>query len=355
MKAAVFLDEGLAIRDVDLDGPRDGEVRLRVTASGLCHSDYHVIGGGLNAPRPIIMGHEATGVVEKVGDNVPGLKAGDVVVTCFSSYCGECVECQYGHNHRCVSKPTGPQRPAGSRITLDGQPVWEGIGGFAEEMVVHHRAVVKLPPDLPPASAALLGCGVLTGVGAALNRAKVPAGSRVAVIGCGGVGLNTIQGARLAGAAEIIAVDLNPDKLVMAKQFGATAAVQAGPDAVREVLDMTGGGVDFAFEAIGVPAAMRDAFRMLRMHGTAVIIGLAGWEEEMSFPVFEAVEKDKRIIVSAMGDAPFQLFIPELVRYYREGRLKIDELVSQQISLADIASGFEAMKTGSIARSVIVF
>jgi S-(hydroxymethyl)glutathione dehydrogenase/alcohol dehydrogenase len=355
MKAAVFLDEGLAVRDVDLDGPGDGEIRIRVVASGLCHSDYHVISGSLPVPRPIIMGHEAAGVVEAVGHGVPRLRVGDFVVTCFSSYCGQCVECQTGHNHRCVEKPLGPPRAAGSRITLDGQPVWEGIGGFAEEMVVHHRAVVKLPADLPPASAALLGCGVLTGVGAALNRAKITPSSRVAVIGCGGVGLNVIQGARIAGAAEIIAIDRNPRKLPMAKEFGATAAVQAGPDAVGTVLEMTKGGVDFAFEAIGAPAAMRDAFLMLRMHGTAVIIGLAGRDEEMSFPVYDAVEKDKRIVVSAMGDAPFQLFVPELVRLYREGTLKLDELVSNKIGLSDIAEGFKAMETGDVARSVIVF
>ena len=355
MRAAVLLDSGLSVEDVDLDGPREGELRIRLSASGLCHSDYHVIGGSLRTPRPIIMGHEGAGIVEAIGDGVTGFEVGDFVVTCYSSYCGHCVECQTGHNHRCVSKPQGPARPSGSPITLDGQPVFTGIGAFAEEMVVHHHAAVKLPTEIPATSAALLGCGVLTGTGAAMHGAKVRAGSRVAVVGCGGIGLNVIQGARLAGAEQIIAVDLNPDKLAMAEQFGATAGVEAGPDAAKAVREMTQGGVDFAFEAIGVPDAMREAFKMLRMHGTLTIIGMAKRGEDVSFPALQLIEQDKRVTGSAMGDVPFQLFVPELARLYLEGKLKLDELVSQTIPLDEIDKGFDAMVHGTVARSVVVF
>jgi S-(hydroxymethyl)glutathione dehydrogenase/alcohol dehydrogenase len=359
MKAAVIEEFAapLVIENVDLDGPRAGEVRVRVAASGLCHSDYHVIKGDLPATVPCIAGHEAAGYVEAVGDGVTGIAPGDLVVTSFSAYCGHCVECQTGHNHMCADRPQGPARKSGSRITMNGEPVLQlaDIGGFAEELVVHHRSVVQLPQTLSPDIAALLGCGVLTGVGAAINAARVTPGSKVAVVGCGGIGLNIIQGARIAGADEIIAVDLNPKKLAVAPLFGATAAVQAGPDAVKTVAEMTRGGVDFAFEAIGNTAAMRDAFRMLRMHGLLTVVGLAKPADDIAIPALEIPYKDARIRGSGMGDAPFQLFIPQLVRWYEQGRLKLDELISERIRLEEINDGYARMMTGEIARSVITF
>jgi S-(hydroxymethyl)glutathione dehydrogenase/alcohol dehydrogenase len=359
MKAAIFHEAGqpLTIEDVELDGPRAGELRVRMAASGLCHSDYHLISGHLPVPTPAVLGHEAAGYVEAVGEGVRGIEVGDLVVSCFSAFCGHCAECQTGHNFRCTDKPTGPARPEGSRIVWKGRPVYQlaGIGGFAEAMVVHHSSVVKLPRELPPAAAALLGCGVLTGVGAALNRAQVKPGSKVAVIGCGGVGLNVIQGARIAGASEIIAVDLTAEKLAMAKTFGATAAVAAGPDAVEAVRSLTGGGVDYAFEVIGAPAAMREAFLMLRMHGTLTILGMAKTDEEFSVPALDIMYKDARIITSGMGDAPFQIFVPQLARYYMEGRLKLNELVSHQIALSEINDGFDNMVAATGARNVMTF
>ena len=359
MKAALLHEAGapLSLETVELDGPRAGEIRVRIAASGLCHSDYHLMTGDLPAPVPAILGHEAAGFIEAVGEDVPGLSVGDFVVTCYAAYCGECGDCQTGHNHRCDHKPTGARQPIGSRITWKGRPVWQAadIGGFAEEMVVHHRSAVKLPKAVPPPAAALLGCGVLTGAGAAINGAKVRPGSSVAVIGCGGVGLNVIQGARIAGAEQIIAVDLSPAKLEMAKAFGATAGVLGGPDAVGEVLELARGGVDYAFEVIGLPAAMREAFMMLRKHGTAVIIGMPKVGAEMSFPVLDLLYKDLRIIASGMGDAPFQLFVPQLANWYLAGKLKLDELVSRQIGLGEIDDAYKSMMTGAIARSVIVF
>lgn len=329
-------------------------------ASGLCHSDYHVMIGDLpimGAGPPVLLGHEAAGIVEAVGEDVVDLRPGDRVVTSYSSYCGQCPDCQSGYNNRCGVRPSVQPREAGSRITWRGKPVLQAadIGGFAEEILVHHRAAVKIPEGVPFASAALLGCGVLTGAGAAINGAKVQPGSSVAVIGCGGVGLNTIQGARIAGADTIIAVDTSHTKLAMAREFGATAGVLAGPNAVAEVIELSNGGVDYAFEVVGLPSTLRDGFSMLRKHGTLLIVGMPKTGAEMSFPVLDMMWKNLRIVTSGMGDAPFQLFVPKLARCYLEGKLKLDELVSSKIRLEGIGDAYEAMVGGKIARSVISF
>jgi S-(hydroxymethyl)glutathione dehydrogenase/alcohol dehydrogenase len=361
MKAAVLWEIGqpLSIEDVDLDGPRADEVRIRVQASGLCHSDYHIMRGDLaTANLPAILGHEAAGVVTAVGEDVRGIEPGDVVVTCASAFCGHCRECQTGHNHRCDDKPGRPDdRAAGSRLTVRGQPIYQmgNLGGFAEEMVVTSRAVAKLPPGVPVAAAALMGCGVLTGVGAVLNGAKVEPGSTVAVIGCGGVGLNVIQGARIAGASRVIAIDLSPAKLELARTFGATETLLAGPDTVSEIVERTSGGVDYAFEVIGLSSTMRDAFMMLRKGGTAVLLGVAKTGSELSIPIAPFVFKEVRVIGSLMGSSPFQLFLPQLARYYLNGSLKLDELVANKIKLSEINEGYAHMMAGGVARSVIVF
>jgi S-(hydroxymethyl)glutathione dehydrogenase/alcohol dehydrogenase len=360
MKAAVLREIGrLEIEDIELDGPRADEVRIRVLASGLCHSDYHVIVGDVpRFPRPAVLGHEAAGVVEAVGENVRGIARGDLVTTCVSAFCGQCHECQSGHNYLCDAPPGQPSdRLSGSRLTKDGAPIFTlaNLGGFAEEMVVHQRAVTKIPEGVPPEAAALMGCAVLTGVGSALNGAKVHAGSTVAVIGCGGVGLNVIQGARIAGAARIVAVDLKPAKLELARQFGATDAVLAGPDAVAEVVEMTQGGVDYAFEVIGLPAAMRDALAMLRKRGTAVLIGVPKSGAELTTPILPIIVKENRLIGAFMGSSSFQLFLPQLAQYYLSGQLKLDELVSARIPLEKINEGYARMAAGEVARNVIVF
>lgn len=360
MKAAILREIGkLAIEEVELDGPGPDEVRLRVAASGLCHSDYHIITGDLaGTPRPALLGHEAAGFIEAVGANVKGFKPGDFVTTCVSAYCGHCSECQTGHTHMCNAPPgAATDRPSGSRATRHGEPIYTlgNLGGFAEEMVVHQRAVAKMPEGLPPELAAVMGCAVLTGVGAVLNGVKMEPGSTVAVIGCGGVGLNVIQGARIAGAARIIAIDRVPAKLEFARQFGATDTVLAGPDAVAQVVEMTNGGVNYAFEVIGLPAAMRDAFMMLRKRGAAVLMGVAKSGAELTVPIFPFVFKEVRIVSSFMGSSPFQLFLPQLAQYYLSGALKLDELISERIALADINEGYARMAAGEIARSVIVF
>lgn len=327
--------------------------------SGLCHSDYHIIIGDLAAtPLPALLGHEVSGIIEAVGENVPWLKPGDYVTTCLTAHCGHCRECQTGHTYLCDAPPGAPtDRPSGSRVTKDRKPIYvlANHGGFAEEMVVHHRAVVKLPKAIPPEAAALLCCAVLTGVGSVLNGAKVEPGSTVAVIGCGGVGLNVIQGARIADAGRIIAIDINETKLALARQFGATDTPLSGPDLVKEIQDLTGGGVDYAFEVIGLPCTMRQAYAMLRKRGTAVMVGVAKSGSELSVPIFPLAFKGTKITGTFMGNSPFPQFLPQLAQHYLSGRLKLDELVSARLPLAQINEGYARMAAGEVARSVVMF
>ncbi len=359
MKAAVLRQLGrLDIEEVELDGPREEELRIRVLASGLCHSDYHMILGDLPTTLPAVLGHEAAGVIEAVGIGVSGFVPGDMVITCFSAFCGHCHECQDGNSHRCEDKPGKPvNREAGSRITRNGEAIYQlgNLGGFAEEMVVHQRSAVKMPEGMPPASAALMGCGVLTGTGAVLNAAKVEPGSTVAVVGCGGVGLNAVQGARIAGAARIIAIDTSAEKLEMARRFGATDGVLAGPDAVGNVVEMTHGGVDYAFEVVGSASTAQDALAMIRTGGTLVLVGVTSHDARLEIPITAFAMAEKKVIGTLMGSAPFQTYLPKLAAHYLNGSLLLDELVSQQIPLEAINEGYAQMAEGKVARSVITF
>lgn len=359
MKAAVLRQLGhLDIEDVELDGPREEELRIRVLASGLCHSDYHMILGDLPTTLPAVLGHEAAGVIEAVGSAVSGFAPGDMVITCFSAFCGHCRECQDGNSQRCEDKPGKPtNREAGSRITRNGEAIYQlgNLGGFAEEMVVHQRSAVKMPEGMPPASAALMGCGVLTGTGAVINAAKVEPGSSVAVIGCGGVGLNAVQGARIAGASRIVAIDKSAEKLETARRFGANDVVLAGPDAVGNVVEMTRGGVDYAFEVVGSAATAQDALAMIRTGGMLVLVGVTSHDVQLAIPITAFAMAEKKVIGTLMGSAPFQTFLPKLAAHYLDGDLLLDELVSQQIPLEAINEGYAQMAEGKVARSVITF
>jgi S-(hydroxymethyl)glutathione dehydrogenase/alcohol dehydrogenase len=359
MKAAVLHEANtpLTVEDLQLDATRADEVRIRVVASGLCHSDYHLVTGDLPHPMPIVLGHEASGIVEAVGENVRHLKPGDAVVTCISAYCGECAQCQHGHGHICSDKPTRAAVPGEARLSRAGQPVQQfcQLGAFAEEMLVHAHSVTKLPEGMPMDIAALLGCAVITGMGAVLHRAKVQPGETVAVIGCGGVGLNVVQGAKLAGASRIIAVDLNPAKLELARLFGATDCILGGETAVAEVRELTSGGVDYAFEVIGLPVTMRQAFLMLRKRGAAVLIGLPRFDAALNIPAISLIVNETRIISSVMGSSPHQLVIPQYAQLYLNGKLTLDPLISQRIGLADINQGYAQLAAGSVARSVVMF
>ena len=360
MKAAVLtsIPGELTVEDVAIDKPQKNEVLIRTAAAGLCHSDLHFMEGKYPYLTPTVPGHESAGVVEAVGEDVTYVQPGDHVITCLSVFCGHCDYCLSGRTNLCAGKSLVARGFEGTpRLSMNGQPVFQflDLSSFGEYMLVHQNAVVKVTKDIPLDRAALIGCGVTTGVGAVFNTARVQAGSTVAVIGCGGVGLNCVQGAALAGASRVIAVDMVPLKLKLAEQFGATDLVDASKgDAVQQVQELTGGGVDYSFEAIGLKATTEQAWQMLRNGGTATVIGM--------IPVGTMVELhgvdflfEKKIQGSNMGSNHFKVDMPRYVDMYLQGRLKLDELVSARIKLEDTNQGFAAMKAGEVARSVIMF
>jgi S-(hydroxymethyl)glutathione dehydrogenase/alcohol dehydrogenase len=369
MRAAVLhtIPGELAIDDVAIDslGPR--EVLIRTAAAGLCHSDLHFMEGKYFAPTPIVLGHESAGVVEAVGRDVTYVKAGDHVITCLSSFCGQCEFCLSGRPALCDRVGLDRAPDGVPRLTLGGARCEQffNLSSFAEQMLVDERAVVKIRDDMPLDRAALIGCSVLTGVGAVFRTAKIEAGSTVAVIGCGGVGLNCVQGAVLAGASRVIAIDTNPMKLKMAEQFGATDLVDATQgDPVAQVKDLLpgepvmgvfpGGGVDYAFEAIGLKQTAEQAFSMLKKGGTATVIGMIPLGTSVELPGVEFLF-EKKLQGSSMGSNRFRQDMPRLIELYLDGRLKVDELVSSRIRLDEVNEGFAAMTRGEVARSVIVF
>ncbi|AMK25573.1 Zn-dependent alcohol dehydrogenase [Sphingobium sp. TKS] len=361
VRAAVIRQPGrFDIESVTLDTPRSDEIRVRVLASGLCHTDHHVMLGRIPVPFPVVAGHEAAGIVEQIGEEVRDIAVGDLVVTCASVFCGVCAQCQAGHNHRCDTPPGRADWRADPRLRdAAGDPLYQlaRLGGFAEAMVVHHRSVVKLPPDMPPVPAALLGCAVLTGYGAVTSAASVRPGSSAAVIGCGGVGLNVIQSAAIAGATRIIAIDRDGTKLEQARLFGATDLVQshAGlPVAIRDLSD-GGIGIDYAFDVVGTPETLRDACHMLKKGGTAVLVGAAQPEGELAIPLCSILFREIKLTGSLMGSTSFQLAMPRLIDFYRQGRLKLDELVSERISLDRINEGYARLNQGLATRIVIEF
>lgn len=371
MKAALLRGQPgmLDIADVTVAHPLQHEVLVRTVACGICHSDLNFVEDRMPVALPCILGHEAAGIVEAVGASVTEVAVGDHVVACLSGFCGHCDHCLTGRSYRCrnrrVRKVRGAsssefERPAGSppAVCENGSAVERlgGLGGFAENMLVHERFVVAISKEMPLDRAALLGCGVTTGVGAALNTARVRPGSSVAVIGCGGVGLNCIQGARLAGASKIIAIDIQPAKLELAKQFGATDTVDAAAgDPVERVFDLTGRGVDYAFEALGSPSTAQQALGMLDDTGTATLIGMGPSGSVLEVGLQEFVARGIRVQGSPMGSNRFRLDIPTYVDYYLQGRLHLDELISSRVSLEDVNEGLRALQEGRVARSVVVF
>lgn len=347
----------LDVSEVDIDKPARREVLVRTAAAGLCHSDLHFIEGKYPARTPVVLGHESAGVVEAVGEDVSYVQLGDHVITCLSIFCGSCEYCLSGRPALCQSPETRRRADASPRLSEKGEGVGQfaNLGSFAEQMLVHENALVKVTPDMPLDRAALIGCGVTTGLGAVFRTAHVPAGASVAVIGCGGIGLSCVQGARLVGAARIIAVDVRESKLALARTFGATDVVDASQgDPVAQVVEMTDGGVEYAFEAIGLAKAAAQAFAMLRRGGTATVIGMIppGEKVELPGPAFLA---EKRIQGSTMGSNRFRIDMPRYVDLYLQGRLLLDELVSSRIGLDEVNDGFRALQGGETARSVIVF
>ena len=359
MKAAVLreVNRPLEVEEVGIDKPGSMEVLVHTGASGVCHSDLHFVEGLYAMDMPAILGHEAAGTVEAVGDLVTYVKPGDRVILCLSVFCGHCERCLSGRPVLCsrldvVRSPDDPPR-----LSQGDMPFTQmaNLGSFAEQMLVHEHSVVKVNDDLPFEQLALIGCGVTTGLGAALNTAKVEPGSTVAVIGCGGVGLNIIQGAKLAGALRIIAIDAVETKLSMAMEFGATDVVDAsGGDVDKKVRDLTDGGVDYSFEAIGKKETAEQSFAMLRAGGTATVVGMIpqGTKIELDGPSFL---REKRIQGSSMGSNRFRTDMPRYIEFYKQGRLKLDELVTQRLNLNQVNEAFADMKEGHVARSVIKF
>lgn len=363
MRAAVLHEPGrpLAIEDVELDPPKRGEVRVKVAAAGICHSDLHVMKGEWRTDLPIVLGHEGAGIVEEVGAGVTTTQPGDHVILSWVPNCGRCFYCSIGKPELCDAVPRG------QATLLDGTTrlhqgdrrihhfAW--VACFAESVVVPEGGVVPIPADLPLDRAAIVGCAVMTGVGAVTNTARVEPGSAVAVFGCGGVGLNCIQGAALAGAARIIAVDIQRPKLDFAREFGATDVVDASADEpVGAIRALTGGvGVDYAFEALGNPRTIRQAYDALRKGGTAIVAGMAPEGAEVSLNALSLAAQEKGIRGSRYGSSRMRVDIPRLLDLYRGGRLKLDELVTRHYRLDEINEAYDALQRGEVGRGVIVF
>jgi len=362
IKAAVFrkVHEPLTIEGVEIDKPWGREVLVRTVATGVCHSDLHVVDGLGRFPldRPFVLGHEGAGIVEAVGEDVTSLRVGDHVVACLSGFCGNCAQCLSGHPNLCTGGIVARPDSGKPRLSQGGKPFRQflGISSYGERMLLHENSVVRIDPELPLDRAALVGCGVLTGVGAALRSAGLEPGQNVAVFGCGGVGLSIIQGARIGGARQIIAVDVFPAKLDMAKRVGATHTVDASQDdPVKAVRALTGGaGVDHAFEAVGIAKLVRQAIESLAIRGTATIVGVLPPEATIEFP-WMAIRPECKVQTSRMGSNRFRTDIPLYLDFYRQGRLMLDEMVTKRGPIEDINEAFRAMKAGEVARTVLTF
>ena len=359
MKAAVFNgpQKELTIEDVDVDEPRDYEVLVRTAASGVCHSDLHYIDGtGLTMGVPGILGHEAAGVVEQVGAKVTHVQPGDHIIA-RGSFCGTCKQCLTGNSHRCTNKP-GRASDDTPLWSLRGDRVYSSgsnISSFAQEMLLHENGLVKIDPRMPLDAASLIGCAVITGFGAVTHTAKLEPGSTAAVFGAGGIGLSAIQGARITGARQIIAVDLNDEKLAVAKEFGATDGVNASSgDPVAAVRELSDGGVDYSFEAIGNARVATQAIESLGIGGTAILIGVIPPRDEIPL-VRPMLAGEKGLRSCTMGSNRFRIDFPMLVDLYLQGRLKLDEMITRRGDLDEINDMFEAMRGGQHTRQVIVF
>ena len=360
MKAAVMRANNapLEIEEIDIDDPGPGEVLLKTAASGICHSDLTVIEGGLPVPPPCILGHEPAGVVEAVGEGVTDFVPGDHVIGCITAWCGVCKFCTAGRPYLCLTQFAG--RPPGSAPRLTKGPdsigQFANLSSFAENMLCPERSLVKIRDDMPLDRAALIGCGVTTGLGAALNTVNIPTGANVVVIGCGGVGLSTVQGARLRGAGKIIAVDTQAWKFDLARQLGASDCIDSSEnDAVAAVHDLTGGGADFVFECIGLVPTVQQAIAMTGRGGTSVLVGVVPMSEMVPISASDLTLQEKNVTGSYMGSNRFRFDMPRYVDFYLDGRLHLDEMISSRIPLEDVNHAFDLMRKGEAARQVIIF
>ncbi|MBY0411855.1 MAG: zinc-dependent alcohol dehydrogenase family protein [Burkholderiaceae bacterium] len=350
----------LEIWDVDLAPPGPGEVLVKVVAAGICHSDLSIINGDRPRDTPIVLGHEAAGVVMTLGEGVNDLAVGDHVVMLFVPGCGNCLSCAEGRPVLC--EPAAQAGVAGTllsgakRLSRDGQPIahFVGVSAFAEHAVLSRRGVHKIDKAMPLELAALFGCAVMTGVGAVANTAKVSPGQTVAVVGLGGVGLSSVMGAAAAGAVRVVAVDLNPEKLAMARGFGATDTVNASDaDAVQQVRDLTGGGVDHAFEMVGSAKALEMAYRITRRGGQTVTAGLPSNAQAISLPVWHLVAEERTIKGSYMGSCIPRRDLGRYMALHAAGKLPVDRLVTGYLTLDQINEGFDRLARGEAIRQII--
>lgn len=357
MQAAILteLNKDLQIRDdVEVFGLGPKDVRIQIKASGVCHSDVSAQNGTIPTGTPCVLGHEGAGVVKEVGAAVSSVAPGDHVILSFVPACNNCKPCFRHQSYLCEA---GMAQATAAHFKIDGKPVtgMTGLGTFSEELIIGEAGVVKIPNDVPLDIAALIGCGVTTGVGASINSAQVTPGSSVVVFGAGGVGISAIQGARIAGASAILAVDMMPNKLEQAKHFGATHVTT--PDGLESAKQaITGGeGFDFALECIGNPATIRATYDAARRGGKAVIVGVGRIEQMVQFSAFELFFGDKTLRGSIYGSSNVRTFMPELLALWKAGKLDLESMITRRIKLAEVNDAFRAMQAGEVIRSVIDF
>ena len=357
IKAAVChaFNEPMVIEEVELRAPQAGEVEVSIDAVAVCHSDISLWQGGFGGTTPAVFGHEAAGIVTALGAGIKGLELGDSVAVTLIRACGECPSCGSGHPTVCENPGDGKNSPLS---TPQGDAMWQALftGAFAEKVVVDQSQLVKIPADMPKDAAALMSCGVITGVGAAVNTANIRPGQNVVVIGAGGVGLNAIQGARLAGAARIVAVDMNPGKLEAAKEFGATHGVLAEGKPFKEVQKIFGGrGADAVLVTVGVASVYDLAPRYLANRGKVVMVGMPHFGQMASYSPLLMADMGQSIVGSKMGDVVIKRDIPWMVDLYTQGRLKLDELITGRWPLEQVTEAIADTMAGHARRNVIVF
>ncbi len=362
IRAAILWEQGapLSVETAELHEPAAGEVLVEVKAAGVCHSDLHPARGDWPMRTPVLLGHEGAGIVRALGAGVTRVHVGDHVVFCWAPACGACPPCRDGRPVLCdrLEKTTYRNRlPSGeTRLRARGTAVQPFLSTacFADHAVVAEEGAIPVPRDVPFESLAALGCAVVTGVGAVVNAARVPPGANVAVVGAGGVGLNVVQGAAIAEAARIIAIDRQPAPLALAEAFGATDRVQAGDGASAAVRELTGGrGADYVFDTVGTPATLTDALACARKGGTVVLTGLSRVDAQASFPLFPFVMQEKRLVGSVYGSGQPLRDIPRLVELYQQGRLKLRELAARTYSLDQVNDALEALASSQGARGII--
>ena len=356
------INQPVVVEEIEVESPRRGEVMIRLAACGVCHSDYSVTTGTIPFPPPVVLGHEGAGIVIEVGEGVTEIAVGDAVVSSFVSMCGKCRYCQTGRPQLCDQAAKAAYTlPDGTVRTKDrqGKPlnIFSGCGVMAEVATLHVDNTVKIAKDIPLDRAALVSCGVMTGVGAVVNTARVAPGSVTVVFGCGGVGLNAIQGCVIAGAAMIVAVDMSDAKLEMARQFGATHVLNAKTEenVVKAIRKMTGGGADYAFECVGYGEIAAQAYGCLRKGGTAVVVGVASQKDTTTLRTASLTFEEKTLTGSYFGSARPREDFPRLLALYRAKRLKLDELITRSYTIDEAPQAFANLAAGRNARGVIVF